>query len=73
VYTKVDYYQAASHGWVPKYCVAIMLHQIREEANSVVSMYRLSYHIRSKPVCSEWILALKTGADIVGVLGHPLL
>jgi len=51
-----------------------MLHQIREEANSVISMYRLSYYVTlgSKPVCSEWILALKAGADIVGVLGHPL-
>jgi len=59
---------------VPKYCVAILLHQIREEANSVISMYRLSYYVTlgSKPVCSEWILALKAGADIVGVLGHPL-
>ena len=35
-YKKIDYYQAASHRWVPKYCVAIMLHHIREEANSVV-------------------------------------
>jgi len=44
-YTKIDYYQAASHGWVPKCYVAIMLHQIGGEANSIVSMYRLSYHL----------------------------
>ena len=72
-YKKIDFYQAASHRWVTKYCVAIMLHHIREEANSVVSMYRLSYYVTlgSKPVCSEWILTLKEGANIVGVLCHP--
>ena len=49
-----------------------MLHQIKGEANSVVSTYRLSHHVTlgNKQMCYKETLTLKVGANIVGSIAH---